>query len=58
MKKILYWTIGIHLVVGGFLPAVLEGVTYKELDALQHFISNLVDSFETAKKMVKYLPWI
>lgn len=59
MKKLAYWTIGIHLITGGFLSALISGLAHKEFDAIRKALSNAQESIETIEKVARlFAPWL
>lgn len=59
MKKILYWTLGIHLITQGFASSLLAGLAYKELDQVRETVSYWQEYLAGLEKIVKlFLPWM
>lgn len=59
MKKIIIWTIGIHLITGGFLPALIAGLTYVEFDMIREFLADAQDTIDKLSKIGRlFTPWI
>ncbi|MEB4592826.1 hypothetical protein VSS37_17740 [Candidatus Thiothrix sp. Deng01] len=60
MKKILYWTIGIHLLFfGGFLSSLIAGLSYKEFDQIKAGLENIrhwIDQIDAILRL--FSPWI
>lgn len=59
MKKILQWTIGIHLILGGFFTDLLAGLSYKELDQLKEKVEQGKEALSQFEEIIKlFTPWI
>jgi len=59
MKKIILWTLGIHLITGGFLPALVAGLTYVEFDMIREFLSDTQDVINRLNNLGRlFTPWI
>jgi len=59
MKKIILWTLGIHLITGGFLPSLVAGLTYVEFDMIREAIANAEETIEQLNKLGRlFTPWI
>lgn len=59
MKKTLYWTVGIHLVFGGFFTDLLAGLSYKELDQIKAKVAEGKESFSNLEDIIKlFTQWI
>lgn len=59
MKKVIYWSLAIHLIVGGFFPSLVAGVSYKEFDAIKQKIEQAQASMQKIDKITRlFVPWI
>lgn len=60
MKKILQWTIGIHLVFfGGFLSSLIAGMSYKEFDTIKANLAAMRDWIDQVDRIMRlFSPWM
>ena len=59
MKKILLWTLGIHLITGGFLPALVAGLAYVEFDMIRAALADVQDTIDKIDRIARlFSPWI
>lgn len=60
MKKVMQWAIGLHLCFfSGFIPALIQGLSFKEFDAIQAQLQSLGEWVDRADKIMRlFTPWI
>lgn len=59
MKKILQWTLTIHLLFfGGFLSSLIAGMSYKEFDAIKAQLDGIRAWIDGIDKLLRlFTPW-
>lgn len=60
MKKVMQWTIGLHLCFfSGFIPSLIQGLSFKEFDAIQAQLQSFGEWVERVDKIMRlFTPWI
>ena len=59
MQKIILWTIGIHLIIGGFLPSFAAGLTYVEFEIIRDALADAQEVFDKLDRIGRlFTPWI
>lgn len=58
MKKLLYWTTGIHLLTGGFFASLIAGLSYKEFDTIKSAIDDAREAIKIIENVTRLVaPW-
>lgn len=59
MEKTLKWTLFIHLLIAGFIPSMVKGLTFKEFEEIQQALQKAQHIVEVVEKATRlFTPWI